>query len=156
MDPRVEAALIAGAISIVVALISYLVSGSKIQAELKAIKLQQRHSFNEKLLELRLVAYPEVFDITQNIGKRSQFSDDVIKSIIEESLKNLVAWQSKKSGLLLSKSSLEGYYVLKNALRKNPANNGSYTNEQLGKLWKARNKFRSCLRNDVGLLHEDE
>lgn len=155
MNPTVEAALIASAISVVVALIGYLAARSKIRSELQAIKLQQKHSFVEKLLEIRLEAYPDVFDITQNIGKRSNYTDEEIIQITNEALEKLDAWQRKKSGLLLSRKSLSSYYELRDALRKNPANKGAYTNVQLEKIWFARNSFRGCLRDDVGLLHDD-
>ncbi len=156
MDPRVQAAYIAGSIAILGFVINYLVVRVKIRAELKALKLNQKHAFTEKLYILRLDAYPEVFNIIQDIGKRGDYSNEDIISITEEVTKKLLLWQRTKAGLLLSKQSLDAYYQLKQKLLKKPADKNGYSDTQLKNIWYARNSFRGCLRNDVGLLHDDE
>lgn len=154
MDPRVEAALIAGIVSLFGVIISYFVSLFNIRAEFEKLRLEQKHAFTDKLYAMRLEVYPEVFDITQDVGKRGERTDKEIALTIRKARDSLISWQRKRAGLLLSERSLEAYYELKSALSKQPADRDGYTNEQLGKIWYARNAFRGCLRDDVGLLHE--
>jgi hypothetical protein len=153
MDPEVAAAIIAAIVSLLGVVINYFVSQAKIKAEFGSLRLQQQHDFTEKLYEMRLEAYPEVFDITQDIGKRGERSGEDVARSIHHALESLIEWQRKRAGLILSEKSLQAYYELRTALSKQPADRDGYTDEQLKRIWFARNAFRGSLRDDVGLLH---
>jgi len=155
MDAKVEAALVAGIVSLITAVIGFILTRAKIHAELRALKLQQKHSLLEKLYELRLDAYPEVFSITQEVAKPSEQTGDETKFIMQAAAEKLESWHSSKSGLLLSRASLRAYYDLLEVLRKQPANASGYTNDQLRKIRERRNNFRWALREDIALLHDE-
>lgn len=156
MDARVETALIAGAVSLVVALISFLVARSKIRAELHTLKLQQKHAFIERLYEQRLNAYPEVFEITRDLGRKGNRTPEEVVKTIKAAREKLEIWHSRKSGLFLSRKSLGAYYELLEALKKNPETKTGYSEEQLRKVSTKRNELRWALRDDIGLLHDEE
>jgi len=160
MDPNILAAVIAGSVAFVKALItaviSVLISRSSIRADIANLQLEQKRALTQKLYELRLSVYPEAFDITQDIGKRGERDDKEIKTLIKNARDNLITWHRKRAGLVLSEKSLISYYDLKECLSKQPAHRDAYTAEQLKKIWLARNAFRGCLREDVGLLYEED
>jgi hypothetical protein len=56
----------------------------------------------------------------------------------------------------MSEESLNGYYDVLEALKANLALGDRYNEQQMERIWQARTAFRKQLRNDVGLLFEEE
>jgi hypothetical protein len=160
MEPNIGAAIIAGSVSfftaIITVVISFFISRSSIRSEIEKLHIQQKRAFTEKLYELRLDIYPEAFDITQDVGKKGERDHQTVETLIRNTRDNLATWHRKKAGLVLSERSLKAYYELRDALSKQPARQDEFATEQLKKIWFARNVFRGCLRDDVGLLHEED
>ncbi len=156
MDSRVEAAIIAGIVSVIVSLIAYIVGILKIRNERLMLEKKLNRNLTEKLYSIRLDAYPEGFEITADIGKFAGRSDEEVSTEIIKTRKALKSWSRKKVSFLLSEKALDAFYKLDQALKKNPGDNTTYTAQQRTKIWEARNRFRSSLREDVGLLFEED
>jgi hypothetical protein len=107
-----------------------------------------------KLYDLRLEIYPKAFEITDNIYKEKGGNYDVGK--LKETLTELIEWKKGKLNLIISSEALESYYLLRNNLMKNPANNNSYSPEQIEKITNSNNNFRKQLRRDLGFLFKEE
>jgi hypothetical protein len=107
-----------------------------------------------KLYDLRLEIYPKAFEITDNIYKEK--GGNYNSEIIKNSLNELIEWKKGKINLIISSEALESYYLLRNNLMKNPANNTNYSPEQVDKITNSNNIFRKQLRRDLGFLFKEE
>ncbi len=155
-DPRVQAALIAAAVSLIVSLLSYWAALHRIRAERRNLEERLKRGLTEKLYSLRLEIYPEAFEITSDAGKYAGRTDKEIIEHTRETLDQLMGWERERAGLVLSRRSLRAFYALRDALSRGPGDGNAYTSEQLENMWRARNVFRGRLRDDVGLLYEED
>jgi hypothetical protein len=107
-----------------------------------------------KLYELRLEDYPKAFEITDRIFKTKggNYNVDEIKSVLNE----LIEWKKGRVSLILSTEGLHAYYLIRDALMKNPANVMQFSVEQVEKITNFNNNFRKQLRRDLGFLFEEE
>ncbi len=109
----------------------------------------------DKLIALRLEKYPDAFEITDKIQKRTgnQFN----KSEIELVKNELYLWKTGITRLIISNKAYGTLLELLDSLAKNTAHGEKYSQEQVNKIWNLRNEFRRGLRKDIGILHtEDE
>jgi hypothetical protein len=149
-------ALIAGSVSLVVSAIG---SGATLftnAANRRRLEREIRHKFVEKLYEIRLEVYPEAFEITQLILRRKTPMKINKRDELMAIRKRLLEWSNSKAALVLSRRSMRAFYALKNALNKQPGLKDEYTDEQVEKIWSARNQFRRCLRRDLGVLLDED
>ncbi|MDD5770431.1 MAG: hypothetical protein PHE25_05675, partial [Candidatus Gracilibacteria bacterium] len=111
--------------------------------------------YDKRLLEERLKYYPELLEITQEIGKK-KYGEENLK-IIPEAKEKFLAWRNKGTGyLLLTRNSLEAYNLLKEGLKANPGDGKKgYSKEQLEKIYKLRNSLRGALKDDIGIKVND-
>lgn len=149
-NEKIIAALIAAYVSIIVSMVTIILTNRKFKHEYEIKAKELSNKYLEKLYELRLEKYPEAFSITENLGKQRDRSDEEVKSIIENSIEMLVNWRKDQVSLILSERSLSAYYELYDALKAKPAFQNKFSDEQIKKIWKFRNNFRTCLRHDVG------
>ncbi|HEX8177227.1 MAG TPA: hypothetical protein VF543_19215 [Pyrinomonadaceae bacterium] len=156
MSEQVTSAIVAGAISIIAAVITYMSVVVKIRSEKESQERNLARSFTGRLYELRLKHYPEAFVITERLGRRSRFKDEELPVIYQEILDSLSKWKAGEPSFILSSDSLKVFYELQQALDGNPALGNKYNEEQHARIWKLRNAFRGSLRKDVGLLFEEE
>jgi len=156
MDPKVQTALIAGVVSLIVSVITYFATRQRIQAERDNLADQLRRGFTEKLYALRLDIYIEAFDITQDLGKKGGRTDKEIIAIIDNAAEKLSDWRNHRAALVLSEKALDAYYSLTKRLKRNPGDGTAYTEQQITNIWNARNSFRGALRNDIGLIYVED
>lgn len=182
MEKEVISALIAWWVSLVVAVIWIFVSKYQLkkQLEIEKIKLKEglsteiqkiektfetnikqeifksRYDHDKRLLEERLKYYPELFAITQEIGKQSYSAEENFK-IIPEAKEKFLAWRNIGTGyLLLTQNSLPPFNELKEALKKDPGDGKKwYTDKQLDNIFRARNALRWALKDDIGIKIDD-
>jgi hypothetical protein len=111
-----------------------------------------------KLYDLRLEIYPEAISITDGLRKARMVAPE--ESLSEEYFKAIVSkldeWHGAKAFLLLSRNAIDTLYSLRKVLREKPEMNGKYSKEQLERIWRAKNAFRSALRSDIQFLHKEE
>ena len=112
LNDKILTALIAGGVSLVVAIITYLSTIGKIRSERRNLEKQIKTKFTERLYELRLKKYPIVFEITDKLGKKKAFEEQIIPEKYKQIEKQLRDWKSGEVGLILSETSLEIYYEL--------------------------------------------
>lgn len=150
--------LVAGGISIIVALITYNSTLRKVKSENMILEKQIQTKFLEKLYELRLKNYPKAFELTDILGKKKGIYIESLEiaSRYKEIEKELRAWKSGESGLILSERSLEAYYELMNSFKAQFALGDKYNDEQLQRFYKARTNFRNELRKDIGLMFKSD
>lgn len=111
-------------------------------------------SLTNKLLDLRLEHYPKAFEITDSVFKEKggNFDPAKIKNTVEE----LIEWKKGVINLVISSEALTSFYVLRDAAMKSPANNGTYSSEQVEKISVETKDFRKQLRKDLGILFREE
>jgi len=151
-------ALIAGGVSIIVALVTYISTIKKVKAENVILEKQIQTKFLEKLYELRLKNYPKAFQLTDILGKKKGISikENEIPARYKEIEKELRTWKSGESSLILSERSLDAYNELINSFKAQFALGDKYNDEQLQRFYKARTKFRCELRKDIGLMFKSD
>ncbi|MEM7584358.1 MAG: hypothetical protein AAF560_13295 [Acidobacteriota bacterium] len=155
-DPRLQAALVAAAVSLAISILTYWTAIKRNQAESENQKERLRRGLTEKLYALRLEVYPEAFEITSDLGSRGSKTDEDMIGRTQMTLDLLMKWEKERAGLVLSKRSLDAFRSLRDALSRKPGDGTAYTSKQLDKIWRARNTFRGRLRDDVGLLYEED
>jgi len=154
MTNEILIAYIAAIASLIVSTVTYFQSHIEQKRLREEFEKSQKRTSTIKILELRLEHYPRAFEITQMLIKikGDNFDPDNVKEILKEINK----WRSGILRLIISDDSQDVLFELLNALRSNPANNGSYSKEQADKIWEARNKLRNKLRKDIGILHSED
>ena len=130
-------------------IVSWIVTYFTIKYTLKSEKLKLQYDYEKLLIGQRLNYYPELFKITQDIGKQNKSVSDNI-SCIEGAYKHLKIRRETGWFILLWEKSLTYFNDLKESLKANPGNGkGWYTQEQLEKIWKQRNRLRWALKDDI-------
>lgn len=136
--------------SIISAIVSWIVSYFTIKYSLKSEKLKLQYDYEKLLIEQRLIYYPKLFKITQDIGKQNKWVSENI-TCIETAYKDLKLRRETGGFILLWAKSLMYFNELKESLKSNPGNGEKwwYTKEQLQKIWKQRNNLRWALKDDI-------
>lgn len=107
-----------------------------------------------KLYDLRLKNYPKAFDITDNIIKTKGNNYDVEK--IKKAKDELIVWKSGVVNIIISIECRDSYFALRDILMKSPAENNTYSQKQVEKIYEANKNFRKQLRRDFGFMYREE
>jgi hypothetical protein len=120
----------------------------------KQFDINLNRSLTTKLYDLRLEHYPKAYEITDLIYKQKggNYSVDELKNILEE----LIEWKKGLINLIISVESRDSYYILRDILMKNPAQQESYSDLQIEKIFNANKSFRKQLRRDLGFMYREE
>lgn len=116
-------------------------------------KLNNRN-LTTKLYELRLENYPKAFDITDSIYKEKGGIYNPVE--VSKAMTDLVDWKKGIVNLIISVEARDSYFVLRDTLMKNPAENGLYSKEQIQKIHSETKNFRKQLRRDLGFMFREE
>lgn len=151
MSDAVLTAAIAAAVSLLVSLITIWSEGKRHEREMT------RRS-TEKVLDLRLKAYPLVFKITDQVTGHILFSEDkpITPEALHATLEELQEWHRAMAGFLLTPKSIRAYRALREALAARPAESDCYTRRQLEAIWTTKNEFRGALKADLYLLYKED
>lgn len=134
---------------LIMILLPSLISWCTIKQTLKSEKMKLQYDYEKLLIEQRLNYYPQLFKITQDIGKQNKPASDNI-ACIEGAYENLKIRRETAGFILLWEKSLTHFNALKESLKANPGNGKEwYTQEQLEKIWKQRNSLRWALKDDI-------
>ncbi|MEZ9782357.1 hypothetical protein AB4292_17365 [Vibrio cyclitrophicus] len=153
ISEKLMTAIIAGGVSLFVALISFVTNVYQNKMAEKKLKTEIKNKFTEKLYEKRIELYPKAFLIVSKIQKRKAPELIISKDLQANVLTELNLWAENEAGLFLSKDVIKSYYSLRKELGNNPGDGEKYTKIQADKIWKARTNFRSALRSDIAFLH---
>jgi hypothetical protein len=156
LPDTVLAALVAGIVSVVIGVLTFYATTRGFENQRKMQERSQEHALSLKLMDLRLAAYPEAFEITDELNGDILFATDLTQRQLESVLGKLVTWNKKKAGFILSTESIGAWYRIRSSLRLKPGRDGLYSEDTRRKIWEAKNKFRSVLREDLALLYVDE
>ena len=154
MNSAYTGALIAGVISLVVAVISYVANRKALASQARRHEQEMQRRLTEKLYGLRIDCYREAFEITEMLIGDVVFdagTEDYLKDVHQK----LTEWNRTKAGLIMSEGSIKSYYRLRDALA-GKTRTGPLDKTQIEKIWKAKNDFRRNLRKDVNLLYVEE
>ena len=138
------------------AILAYRSTVSALRQEWRIREREMSRKFTEKLYDLRLQTYPKAFEITDQLRSEFVFSSELTEELLLQVRNELTNWHKAKSGFLMSEHCLEAYYEIRTALAASPERQGSYSKNQRRRLWKAKNRFRGCLKADLDLLYKEE
>jgi hypothetical protein len=112
---------------------------------------------SEKMLDLRLRAYPQAFKINDRLRGELLFRKAIppAPAAMREVLAQLQEWHRAEAGFLLTRSSIEAYRALRNALAA-PPSHLPCSQEHLTAIFKAKNELRGALKSDLRLLYEED
>ncbi|MCP4112733.1 MAG: hypothetical protein GY749_45600 [Desulfobacteraceae bacterium] len=158
MNEKIISALIAAAVSLTVALISFVMNKKSLKSEREKFEKQLQRGLTEKLYDLRMKNYPKAMEITEGLrisfmkAQGENLSYEYFKSILTE----LDKWHCTEAAFILSSTSMNRLYDIRSFLREKPEEDCKYTKEHIKKINEAKGEFRRALRNDIRLLYEEE
>lgn len=157
MNDKVITALVAAVVSLAVSLLTLWSNRKRIQSEEKRHAVDHQRHLTEKLLDLRLSAYPKAFGITYQLTSPFLLSNPKLSTGHILDVKNkLLEWERKDGAFLFTKSSLRAYRDLITALSVEAREDGTYSRKQRDQMWKCKNRFRGALKADLKLLYEED
>ena len=152
MEPKIISALIAAVVSLIVSLGTFWATRYKAATEKERQERELERKLTERLYEKRIEAYPKAFSITQGLLGNIIENEKLKKEEVVEIYNALSNWACNDASFILSQKSLKAYYRIRDALLVEPEDKGNYSQEQRKSMWKAKNKLRATLRDDVHLL----
>ncbi|GKS65324.1 hypothetical protein YTPLAS72_26280 [Nitrospira sp.] len=146
MTDEVVVATIAGVVALLVSLVSAWLTHLSTERKLRLEIIERRR---DKLLDLRLEAYPQAFALTGQLrfAKGKESSRMELKNIAEE----LRAWWVGSAAAMLSGESVKSYYRLSRALQSAAIETTPVESTSLAAVFEANRLFRVALRADLGL-----
>jgi hypothetical protein len=157
MIEKLLTALIAAIVSLAVSLLTIWSNRRKLESEERRHGIDHRRHLTEKILDLRLAAYPKAFGITYELTSPFLQSTDVVSvehiHIVKE---KLLEWERSDGAFLFSKSSLRAYRDLLTALSEEAIGENGFSRRQRDRIWRCKNRFRGALKADLKLLYEDD
>lgn len=153
-DSTLVAAIVATIVSLIVAVSGFIINYITIYQSQKQFEQQLQRKLTEKLYDKRLEVYPLVFSITDDLRGARLFNELDLQELLKVR-NNLLEW-NRKQGFVLSDKSIKAFYYLRNALSLDYKNSKEIKKGDLEKIFKAKNEFRSMLRDDVNLLYVEE
>ena len=160
MNETVVTALISALVSLVVSFVTAWLERRKLNSEESRHAQDLKRRLTEKMLDLRLQAYPLAFKITDQLRGEILFNtkQPISAASVEVVLQDLQAWHREKAGFLLTAKpsrSIAAYRALRNALAA-PLANSNCSQEQLQAIWQAKNELRGALKSDLRLLYQED
>ena len=156
MDPDIRVALIAGGISVCISIISFLSSLLVIKGQQLDLERKIQNQYTDKLYSLRLEHYPQAFILTEQIQQRPKPKKIIERTELQNIALQLYSWKTGAVSLIISKRSLDKFFALRDALSVGYAENDRFSDSQVERIMNTRNEFRSSLRQDIGLLYEED
>lgn len=156
MSDDIRVAIIAGLVSLVVSMLAILSTWITVFAQRKDLERQIQNQFTDKVYSLRVEYYPRAFELTEQIQRRAEPQRIIGKKELQHINRELFEWKTGKVSLIISGKALDCFYALRDALDMGHGEHENFNLEQVEKIFTARNNFRSSLRQDIGLLHEQD
>jgi hypothetical protein len=148
-------ALIAAAVSLVVALASLLATSLQLRNARKRQQIDIAHTFSERIYDQRIKLYPAGYALLGRIRRLGPPHYLPHPDHMKEVKDNINQWAGETS-LFFSRDTAEAYWDLRSALAKNPAHGDDYSEQQAEKVYLARNRLRQKMRVDVGNLYSGD
>jgi hypothetical protein len=157
LDSAAQSAAIAAAVALAGATLSYVGAQRALRTGLEQWERDQRRRMTERLYERRLAAYPKALSLTEPLrgGNLRDFRGDTAQ-LQRQILSELETWRSTDAGFLLSGTSLDSLYALREALSTDPEGKDRFTDADIERLFDAKNVFRRALHSDIRLLFSED
>lgn len=151
-------AIVAALVSLLTAMVTYFAQRRALMIEREKFEKQLQRALTEKLYDLRLASYPKALEITEGLRRSRLWSEEskLTEAYLQGILTELDTWNSTRAAFLMSDNGLDALQALRGALRVKPQADGTFTDEQIERIWRAKGRLRSALRNDVILLYGEE
>ena len=156
MSEKLIAAVIAGLVSLIIAGFGILSTHRQNKLAQKRLKKEFQNKFTEKLYEKRMELYPAAFRTAGRIRKLKMPQGITPLEYQKIACDELSIWGEGEAGLFMSDELFNAYWEFRKALANNPGNSEFYSDKQVEKLWRARQRFRQSLRADLGNLYTGE
>lgn len=158
MDAAILTTIISAVVSLTVTLITVFVSRSSIKAEREKLERELQRSMTARLYDVRLEVYPRAMEITEGLRKShlAEQADTLSEEYFRNIRNELDQWHATRAAFIVSRSSLEQLWNLREALRQKPGPDGRYSQEQIQKIVDAKGKFRKSLWSDMQLLFKED
>ena len=158
MDTAVLTTIVSAVVSLTVTLITVFVSRSSIKAEREKLERELQRSMTARLYDARLESYPRAMEVTEGLRKSrlGEQADRVSQAYFRTILDELDQWHATRAAFIISRSSLEQLWDLREQLRQKPAADGRYSPEQIQRIVDAKGKFRKSLWSDMQLLFKED
>lgn len=156
VDSQLLSAVVAGAVALVVSLVTWAIARRKDHSDRMRQERELQRKLTEKLYDLRARHYPRAFSITQGLLGNVLLASQVSSDEVDQVRMDLANWVASEASFILSKRSLDAYYAIREALAVEPLDDGTFSRSQRESMWRAKNQFRRCLRDDVHLLFTED
>lgn len=156
-------AVIAAAISLVVAtgtvIVSYVTTKASLRRDHDRQEADFRQAMTTRLYDQRVATYPGLFKATDAFRhSRLEGAGDNLRNHLRGALGQVDGWHASEGGLLLSTPAYKALLELRNAVRryiKEPPDSDHL--EQLEHdIWYRKGILRAALRADLGLLFDED
>ena len=154
MDVNIQTAIIAGVISIFIALISFFIAYLGVKAQMERFRQEQSRGLATKIYDRRLEIYPAAFAITEKLDRSKGLTADNKIENFKTAGEKMTEWHGSGAALIMSGQSIKTYYLLLKSIGKQPAEPDNFSEIQLEKIRNCRSAFRLSLRKDIGMLHD--
>lgn len=151
MEEKLVSALVAGAVSLLVSVLTYWATERRLRHDQSSAARQMAQRFAEELLKHRLRLYPGAFVATSTVGKGSA-DDDGLPEKYRSALEDLRKWKTGEVEVVISEEAEDKFHELVERLKRNPGRGSRYNKDQIDLIFQARQKFRGYLRRDIGLM----
>jgi hypothetical protein len=130
---------------------------ASVTAGLQQWERDQTRRMTERLYERRIAAYPDAMRLPEPLRLHclQDFEGDTA-ALLDDTLRELDEWHCTAAAFIISARTLDTIYGLRAALRIAPSGPDQFTDEEIARLFEAKNAFRKSLHDDIELLfHED-
>jgi hypothetical protein len=158
----VTAAVIAAAVSVVVAAgsvaVTFLTTRASLRRDHERQEAEFRRAMTGRLYDRRVAVYPGLFKATEAFRKSRLNSSEDLRSHLITALAQIDEWHAQEGGLLLSAHAYEYLLKLRSAVRQCIIDGpGSERTEQLKhEIWACKGSLRKAMRADLGLLYDED
>ncbi|WP_134006205.1 hypothetical protein [Kribbella sp. VKM Ac-2566] len=162
MSAELSAALIAGGVSLLVAIATVAVTAATTRAALQREQARQetdlRRKMTDRLYDRRVATYPVLFAATGAFRWSAMSNASDLPQHLRASIANIDELHSGELGLLLSATAHRALLELRRAVKRlaGARLDGAELEHATQQIWRCKNALRDALRTDLGLLFEEE
>lgn len=162
MSSAVAAAVIAAAVSVIVAIGSVAVTVLTTRATLRRDHDRQEAEFQRtmtaRLYDRRVATYPGLFAATDAFRNSSLSTAQDMHRHLTDAIKQVDQWHATEGGLILSALAYQQLLELRRAVRRylqEPAGSDQL-DELRHDIWDRKGRLRAAMRADLGLLFDED
>jgi len=157
MISEVMSAVIAAAVSTVVAIVSFVTNRYSLNAERRKLERELQRRMTEKLIDRRLSSYPLAFKITEKLTSSAMQTSNYRVRDVHAIQNEIRDWNRTEAAFLMSDKALKAFYRLRESMDlEGRDSDAALTDSEASVIWHAKNHFRETLRQDINLLYSED